>query len=330
MTDAIGGYFSKEAVLGESIRPSALSGTILVNTGRNALKYILRSLPKVDKVYLSYYTCDVLLQPLNKLSIPYEFYHINEQLELAHPIILEENEYIIINNYFGLQNAYIQRMADHYGEHLIVDNSQAFYAPTLPGIKAFYSTRKFVGVSDGGCVWAGLPTETSRSGLLHMDKSESRNVYLTIREQKGAEAGYAAFREAEKSLDNQVIKVMSAETRKALGTIDYETIRVRRQQNFLDLHIALKDSNKLQLSPSLNRDEVPMVYPYWTDDSSLRQRLIDNHIYVAQYWPNVLDWCQEGDLEYELAQNLIPLPIDQRYGEEEMKKIIEIICTSQK
>lgn len=330
MNKEIGGYFSKEAVLGKSIRPSALSGTILVNTGRNALEYILHSLTRVDKAYLPYYTCDVLLQPLNKLGIPCEFYHINEHLELAHPIILEENEYIIINNYFGLQNAYIQRMADHYGEHLIVDNSQAFYAPTLPGIKAFYSTRKFVGVSDGGCVWAGLPTETSRSGLLHMDKSESRNVYLTIREQKGAEAGYAAFREAEKSLDNQVIKVMSAETRKALGTIDYEKIRVRRQQNFLDLHIALKDSNKLQLSPSLSRDEVPMVYPYWTDDSSLRQRLIDNHIYVAQYWPNVFDWCQEGDLEYELAKNLIPLPIDQRYGEEEMKKIIEIICTSQK
>lgn len=330
MKNEIGGYFSKEAVLGESIRPSALSGTILVNTGRNALKYILRSLPKVDKVYLSYYTCDVLLQPLNKLGIPYEFYHINEHLELAQPIILKENEYIVINNYFGLQNQYIQWMAELYGEHLIVDNSQAFYAPTLQDIKAFYSTRKFVGVSDGGCVWAGLPTETSRSGLLHMDKSESRNVYLTIREQKGAEAGYAAFREAEKSLDNQVIKVMSAETRMALGTIDYETIRVRRQQNFLDLHKALKDSNRLQLPLLLNRDDVPMVYPYWTNDTSLRQRLIDNRIYVAQYWSNVFDWTQPDDVEYKLAKYLLPLPIDQRYGEEEMKKIIEIICTSQK
>lgn len=330
MTSAIGGYFSKEAVLGESIRPSALSGTILVNTGRNALKYILRSLPKVDKVYLPFYTCEVILQPLNKLGIPCEFYHINEQLELAQTIALKANEYIVINNYFGLQNQYIQRMAELYGEHLIVDNSQAFYAPTLPDIKAFYSTRKFVGVSDGGCVWLGYPKETSQSGLLHVDKSESRNAYLTIREQKGAEAGYAAFREAEESLDNQVTKVMSVETRMALGMIDYETIRVRRQQNFLYLHKALKDSNRLHLPLLLSRDDVPMVYPYWTDDSSLRQRLIDNHIYVAQYWPNVLDWCKEGSLEYEFAKNLIPLPIDQRYGEAEMKKIIEIICTSQK
>lgn len=326
MKDAIGGYFSKEAVLGESIRPSALSGTILVNTGRNALKYILRSLPKVDKVYLPYYTCDVLLQPLNKLGIPYEFYHINEHLELAHPIILEENEYIIINNYFGLQNAYIQRMAEHYGEHLIVDNSQAFYAPTLPGIKAFYSTRKFVGVSDGGCVWFGEPRETSFSGITEIDRLETRSEYLQIRVRKGAEAGYAAFREAEKSLDNQATKVMSAETRMALRKIDFETIYKRRIDNLYQLAMALKDSNKLQLPLLLNRDEVPMVYPYWTADSSLRQRLIDNHIYVAQYWPNVLDWCQEGDLEYELAKNLIPLPIDQRYGEEEMKKIIRIIC----
>ncbi len=330
MNKEIGGYFSKEAVLGESIRPSALSGTILVNTGRNALKYILRSLPKVDKVYLSYYTCDVLLQPLNKLGIHYQFYHINEQLELAQPIILKENEYIVINNYFGLQNQYIQRMAEHYGEYLIVDNSQAFYAPTLPGIKAFYSTRKFVGVSDGGCVWAGEPRETSFSGITEIDRMETRSEYLQIRVRKGAEAGYAAFREAEKSLDNQATKVMSAETRMALGKIDFETIYKRRIDNLYQLAMALKDSNKLQLPLLLNRDDVPMAYPYWTDDASLRQRLIDNHIYVAQYWPNVLDWCQQGDLEYELANNLIPLPIDQRYGEVEMKKIIKLICTSQK
>jgi hypothetical protein len=39
----------------------------------------------------------------------------------------------------------------------------------------------------------------------------------------------------------------------------------------------------------------------------------------------VLNWCEEREVEYELCKNIIPLPIDQRYREEDMKRIIEII-----
>lgn len=325
--DAIGGYFSTETILGKSSYPAAFRGTVLTNTGRNALEYILRELSeveKVTKVYLPYYTCEAVLQPICRIGIAYQFYHIDEQLELATPISLHENEYIIINNYFGLQNAYIQRMVANYGEHLIVDNSQALYAPLIDGVKAFYSPRKFVGVSDGGFAWLEHPQETNLSGISKIDKSETRSKYLQIRAQKGAEAGYATFRESEDSLDNQPIKVMSADTRKALGKIDFEKIRKRRIDNFYQLALALNDKNKLKI-PILTHNDCPMVYPYWIDDESLRQRLIDNRIYVAKYWPNIVEWCQSTDLEYKLMTHLIPLPIDQRYGEEEMKKIIEIV-----
>lgn len=327
MTDAIGGYFSTETMLGKFSYPAAFGGTVLTNTGRNALEYILCELSKVEavtKVYLPYYTCEAVLQPICRLGIAHQFYHIDERLELATPISLRKNEYIIINNYFGLQNAYIERMAAYYGEHLIVDNSQALYAPLIDGVKAFYSPRKFVGVSDGGFAWLGHPQGTSMSGIFEIDRSEARSKYLQIRAQKGAEAGYAAFRESEDSLDNQPIKIMSVDTRMALEKIDYETIRKRRIDNYYQLALALEDTNKLKVS-MLSYDDCPMVYPYWTDDDTLRQRLIDNRVYVATYWPNIADWCQPTDAEYDWMKHLIPLPIDQRYGEEEMKKIIEII-----
>ena len=72
----------------------------------------------------------------------------------------------------------------------------------------------------------------------------------------------------------------------------------------------------------------PMVYPFMTDDESLRDQLIKNKVFVARYWPNVLEWCQEKDLEYKLANRIIPLPIDQRYGEMEMNYIVEILKTT--
>ena len=68
-----------------------------------------------------------------------------------------------------------------------------------------------------------------------------------------------------------------------------------------------------------------MVYPYWTDDASLRQKLIENKVFVATYWPNVKEWTKNGMLEYDLAEKLIPLPVDQRYDIKEMEIMKNIV-----
>ena len=76
---AIGGYFELED-RGVGIFPH--SRGVLLNTGRNSLEYILRSISNIKQIYLPYYTCEVVLEPIKKLSIPYCFYHINERLEI--------------------------------------------------------------------------------------------------------------------------------------------------------------------------------------------------------------------------------------------------------
>lgn len=40
------------------------------------------------------------------------------------------------------------------------------------------------------------------------------------------------------------------------------------------------------------------------------KKLIDNRVYVATYWLNVVEWCGIGELEYGFAKSLLPLPID--------------------
>lgn len=66
MTDAIGGYFEKEP---RTIEEHAIpqKDCILLNTARNAFEYILRSIPNLRGVYLPYYTCNVMLEPLKRL-----------------------------------------------------------------------------------------------------------------------------------------------------------------------------------------------------------------------------------------------------------------------
>lgn len=317
MEQSIGGYFGLELNANQGyLHPNSLH----LNSARNCLEYVLH-VRNYKRVYIPFYTCQVILEPFLKTGIAYTFYHINECLEPITFPILNKDEAFLYTNYYGLKQECVERLAKHYRSQLIVDNSQALFAQPIQGNDTFYSPRKFVGVADGGYLYC---ENESIYNSLCQDQSWNRMSHLLKRLDVTPEFGFNDFHKNDDALIDQPMMRMSNLTEKILSSCDYEYIANSHRDNYDFLSSNLNGSNKITLTRA--QDSVPMVYPYWTDDSSLRQRLINNHIYVAQYWPNVLDWCQESDLEYELAKNLIPIPIDQRYNEQEMKKIIEIIC----
>lgn len=316
---AIGGYF--ELADYEAGKGFPLQDGILLNTGRNALEYILRCIGDVKGIYLPYYTCEAVLEPLKKLHIPYIFYHINAKFEMVEDIQPKGGEYIIANNYYGIKDAYIQTLAEKYGDQLIVDCAQALFAKPIQGIKIFYSTRKFVGVADGGVAYG---VDGKNSLLYDEDDSSLHNSHLRIRKKQGAEAGFRDYQQNETKLDNQPIRLMCRNTREILWHIDYEKVIAKRRANFAHLHEALNDENVVQL-PEIETFVCPMVYPFLIKtDRDLRQELIDEKVFVAKYWPNVHQ-LNSYETEYDLATRVVPLPCDQRYGEAEMNRIIEII-----
>lgn len=311
--EAIGGYFELELCKGEHYHKNA----IRLNTARNCFEYVLLA-RKYKKVYIPYYTCEVMLQPLHKLGVSYEFYSIDDKLEPLENICLLPDEAFLYTNYFGLKQDCVQRLASHYGEQLIVDNAQAFYATRLDGIDTFYSARKFFGVPDG----AYLYTDCILDIELEQDKSFDRMQHLLQRIDEGAEFGYSSFRQNDDALDNVSIKRMSRLTSRLLENVEYSNIKEIRKSNYNFLDAYLKDYNLFDFSLD---DCIPMVYPFLASDSRLKRHLIENKIFVATYWPNVLNWCTEDMLEHELASKMIAIPIDQRYNQNDMNRIIEQI-----
>lgn len=310
----IGGYFSLELPYGEEYHKNA----IRLNTGRNCLEYILKA-RGYKKVYLPYYTCEVVLEPLKKLGIPFEFYHIDTNLEIRGKLTLKADEALLYVNYYGLKQNYVEQLAEKIGERLIIDNTQAFYAMPIAGIDTFYTCRKFFGVPDG----AYLYTEKKLDEEFEQDLSYDRMTFLNKRIDLGAEAAYGDFQNLSKSLVGQPIKLMSNLTQRLMQSIDYKKIALQRRDNYMRLHSALGKSNTLSLP--LEEDAVPMVYPYLSQVKGLREKLIENKVFVARYWPNVLEWITKDDIEYLLAYQMQPLPIDQRYGNEEMNVIGNLI-----
>lgn len=312
--DAIGGYFSLELPIHEEYH----AGAIKLNTGRNALEYILRC-RKYEKVYIPYYTCEVILEPFRKLDVAYEFYHINLQYEIVDDIQLQEDEALLYTNYYGLKQRYVEELVEQYSQQLIVDNTQAFYAKPIPGVDTFYTCRKFFGVPDGAYLYCDRVLDED----IEQDYSYDRMAHLLKRIDLSPEAGYADFRKADDGLDRQPIRRMSRLTERMMQSIDYEAVAQRRRANYQLLDAALGHNNNIKLP--LEADAVPMVYTYMVPVKRLREKLIENKIFVARYWPNVLEWTDRNYEEEELATLLIPLPVDQRYGIDDMERIIDII-----
>ena len=301
---AIGGYFELDQGQGRSALPDG----VLLNSGRNALRYIVRKLG-IKRIHVPYYTCPVVWDALNMERCQIEFYEIGMDLQPKKRFAKED--FVLYTNYFGCCGGIVDELAADY-PNLIVDCAQAYYA-NPKGMASFSSPRKFFGVPDGGVAY-GVSYTPYEDAYAVEDNPSYRMIHLKLRSQGETEKGYEAFQKAESSFDGAEIKIMSPETQRMMGHVDKDRYAHVRIENFQFLDAYLHTNLKIHRSS----DDVPMVYPYMTDDPRLRARLIQEKIYVASYWPGV-SHC--GDL----LERILPLPIDQRYGEEDMKRILEVV-----
>lgn len=318
LPEPIGGYFD----LGLSDRGEfPHQNALFLNSGRHGFEYLLRA-RQAKRVYLPKYTCDVMLEPLKKHNIPYVFYAITESLEIESIPGLVEGDILLYTNYFGVKDVYCNKLARTYGEQLILDCSQALYFVPEVSVDVFYSPRKFIGLPDGGCV---VSDKHLQIDLAVDTTSWQRMSHLLKRIDQGPEAGYEDFKRNDASLSKEPLQAMSRLTKSLLLNADHTAIRTRRQANFTGLHKVLGANNRLSLNP--DDTSGPLVYPYLVaEGSALRQKLLQERIFAAQYWPNVMEWADSGDTEALLTQNLLALPIDQRYNQSDMQRIVEVLA----
>ena len=88
------------------------------------------------------------------------------------------------------------------------------------------------------------------------------------------------------------------------------------------MHEKLRSMNKL----TLMIPDGAFMYPlYVSNGDRIRKELQREKIYIPTLWPSVFKICGETELEYDLAKNVLPLPVDQRYNELQMADIVKIL-----
>lgn len=303
----IGGYFELEKFKSNEY----YKDLIALNCGRNALEYLFKT-KKIQKVYLPVFLCSSVKLMCQNNSYDYQLYHIDENFMPEFNKDLGADEYIYIVNYYGLFSKKDVILFKQKFKNIILDNVHSFYQKPVENIDTIYSCRKFFGVPDG----AYLSTDCILE--LEKDKSADRFKHLLGRFEGKASDFYSDFKQNDEDFKKSPLRAMSDLTHNILGAIDYKAVEQIRKKNFQILNNAFRGINKIDVS----NIDIPYAYPLYLEDGmKIKKKLAENGIYVATLWPNVIE--DGNDLEIDFAQNILPLPIDQRYDEDDMKYIID-------
>ena len=308
----IGGYIELDTCRHTMLHEDA----ILLNCGRNALAYLLEA-KGIKKLYLPYFLCDSVANVCKKYGVEVVFYHIGENW-LPKDLVIDGDAWLYIVNFYGqITREDLARLAAAY-RNIIIDNAQAYFDAPLANVDTLYTCRKFFGVSDGAVLYTNSKLERS----LEIDESFNRIHYVLGRYERTASEFYEEAAQNNDIFDNEPIKEMSRLTKNLLQSIDYEYVKQVRTNNFAYLHEKLREVNKL----NVRLIEGAFMYPLLIDDGmKIRKQLQQMKIYIPTLWPNVLEECEPDTLEYKFAAEILPIPVDQRYGIEDMEYLVEVI-----
>jgi len=309
----IGGYFELEHFNNNEYYNSLIS----LNTGRNALLYILKA-KKIKKLYVPFFLCDVIKDILLRNNYDFEYYSVNQDFMPLFNKNIANNEFLYVVNYYGqISNKKVFDLKERF-TNIILDNTHAFFQKPMPNIDTIYSCRKFFGVPDG----AYLSTDTKLKDKFELDISSGRMTHLIGRHEKSATIYYDDFKRADESFKFEDIKYMSKITHNILGAIDYENVRKIRNVNYSYL------CNKLSIYNILNLENLDgaFAYPFYIENGiEIRKVLAKNKIFIPTLWPNVIEEMHNYTIEYKYAANILPLPCDQRYTVNDMELIYKEI-----
>ena len=310
MHKEIGGYLELERFTGPMLHEKALA----LSSGRACLSYLIEQ-RKIRKIALPDFNCDIVEAVCRAHEVEIRFYPVGADLR-PKTLQTEEDEWFYLVNFYGqLSPDELQGIAAHV-PRLIVDNAQAYFDLPLKGVDTLYTCRKFLGVPDGGFLYTEAPEKT-----LPADESRERMGFVLGRFERPAGEYFAAAAQNNDDLSMEP-KSMSELTKNLLHAVDYDRVKTKRTENYRLLHEGLGSVNCLNLRVTEGAYAYPLMLP---EGQKIRKKLIKQKIFVPMLWPNVPEQQPADSEACRLAEQILPLPCDQRYGAEEMAFIIKAV-----
>lgn len=321
---------------------------VWLSTGRSAIQFVINTIegrnPNIKKVaVLPSFTCDTVFEPFLKSGYEVFYYPVEHDLRTTSNAILEtvikyDASIVLFHRYFGFDtlDGQVDRMCEVLRElrkYTIEDCTQCLYSDISRADSDFTvgSIRKWTGTPDGGFAVCqeGCFNDKPQRPDKDLEEAKIKASYTKYRylfEHKGDKGEMLAmYRAAEDILDNQKnIFCISDMSAKVQAGLNVNELKSKRRANFELLSQELKQYVRPVFT--LNKREIPLFFPILVDDrGALQKHLVANAIYAPVVWPKDEQQPRQCDGAEDLYEHLLCIPIDQRYGIEDMERIIDVI-----
>ena len=313
------------------------------SSGSNALSYIFRKENlKNKKVLVPNYCCwSSILPIIEEFNCKLDFYNIKNDLSLEIPKITNADAIIIIN-YFGI-NDYkkegLKLRKTNPEICIILDNVQALFELKNNGIKGkwanwqFFSFRKFLPSPGGGLALhlekqmkPGKPIITNYDKIWN-NASKLKKSFLSNQIRINEIEYLKEFEIAKYELRNSSKIKISKLSYDQINLQSFKSIAHSRIRNYKILYNALSDLKETKYYfYELGKNCTPLFFPLILindERKTLLNKLKSKKLFCPIHWP-----LTKSKFTIKLPKfndNIISIPIDQRYSEQDIRQISELL-----
>lgn len=299
-------------------------------SGRTAIDLVLQDIlqqKRVESVAMPAWCCDSMLAPFIAHSIGVAFYEGND---------LPVTDIFYLTNYFGYENTLpLEKVKTikEQGRIVLYDRTHSFLMDDKPYQEIadyhFASIRKWMGVV-GGAVIDGLTERPKLKDCLYAPDKEVAMIdkYRYLQGDKTIVkdnflAAFGAF--GHRLADDYCNYEMDNLSYTLYKQTDLKEMKRKRKENAAYIHENLKG---LQFMYSLTENAAPLFVPVLFESKEqrdyVRKKLIEQQIYCPIHWPQPKQIPAEFQVN-DIVSRELSIICDQRYGLNEMKRIIKVI-----
>ncbi len=295
---------------------------------RSAMTWLMHAqLRPAARVWVPDFCCAEVPRALSAAGLQVRLYPVDGTLDVnPHDFAqLRRGDAVVGVSWFGRPPpAALRRLAARREDVLWIDDrAQAPFGGRHWAAYSIFSLRKIAGVADGAILTSAADALPKRPRARRPLDGSFVLPELSRFEDVGEGANaewHALYRRREARLRAAEIPA-SRFARVLAERLPYAPIRAARRENYALLHEALGGG---PLAPPLAANGVPFAYPLLTDDAaSAQRRLARRRVFCARHWAALPRGA--GAAARELAAREISLPIDQRYGPDDMKRLLDIL-----
>lgn len=305
--------------------------SLLLVNARSGISLIIARLTP-PQTWMPSFLCESMLDAVDERITTLRFYDVGHDLAVRSSEWIESvkhGDLVVIVDYFGFPaGRAVAAQVRERGAWIIEDACQALLSDGVGECADFivYSPRKFVGVPDGGILTVQCDLVIAD---LVLEKAPDmwwiKAFAATLRRREfdrhgGDRHWFDLFQQAENEQPIGPYAMSELSTGLLVNAFDYRAIAHRRRENYQYLDERLRE---LAIFQQLPDGVVPLGYPVRVHNRDrIRHTLFADGIYPPVHWPVPAIVPEPFRASRRLAEEIMTLPCDQRYGEGEMEKMV--------